>query len=169
MPTFRLSRANYGNETNICFLNSALQFLASIPVINEFLRKKTFNTCDSRVYSLCSEISRLFGFAGSRQIQSAGELRTTIGSMSGLGRFKDGTQEDASDFLHMLLIRIEQEVGCAGPHPQSGHRDNCVVSLIQGRETFENKFVNSDDGSCPMCGAGSNEDGDEGSDESGDP
>ena len=111
MPTFRLSRANYGNETNICFLNSALQFLASIPVINEFFRKKTFNACDSRVYSLCSEISRLFGFAGSRQIQSAGALRTSIGSMSGLGRFKDGTQEDASDFLHMLLTRIEQEVG----------------------------------------------------------
>ena len=51
-------------------------------------------------------------------------LRITLGSMSGLGRFKTGDQEDAADFLHMLLMRAEQEVGCAGPHPQSGHRQS---------------------------------------------
>ena len=65
---------------------------------------------------------------------------------------KEGKQQDATDFIHILLTRIELEIGCAGAHPMSGHRQNCVVSLIQGRETFENKFVNSEDGSCPMCG-----------------
>ena len=106
MPTFRLSHAGYGNEENICFINSILQFLACIPVIKVYFDNKTYKTCNSRVYPLCNEISRLFGFTGSRQIQSAGALRSTLGSMAGMSRFKDGTQEDASDFLHMLLTRI---------------------------------------------------------------
>ena len=103
MPTFRLSHAGYGNEVNICFVNSVLQFLACIPVIKVFFKNKTYKTCDSRFYPLCSEISRLFGFAGSRQIQSAGTLRETLGSMPRLSRFKDGKQQDAIDFIHILL------------------------------------------------------------------
>ena len=113
MPTFRLSHAGYGNEVNICFVNSILQFLACIPVIKAFFGDKIYKTCDSRNYPLCSEISGLFGFSGSRQIQSAGVLRTTLGSMPGLSRFKDGKQQDAIDFFHMLLTKIESEVGCA--------------------------------------------------------
>ena len=103
MPTFRLSHAGYGNEQNICFVNSAIQFLACIPVIKVFFKNKTYKSCDSRMYPLCSEISRLFGFTGSRQIQSAGVLRTTLGSMAGLSRFKDGKQQDATDFILFSL------------------------------------------------------------------
>ena len=125
MPTFRLSHAGYGNEQNICFVNSVIQFLACIPLIKVYFENKTYRTCDSRIYPLCSEISRLFGFTGSRQIQSAGSLRTTIGSMPGHAIFKDGTQEDAIHFMGVLLTKIEQEVGCAGANPQSHSGLNC--------------------------------------------
>ena len=126
MPTFRLSNANYGNEQNICFVNSILQLMACIPVIKEFFENKTYKTCDSRMYQLCSEISRLFGFTGSRQIQSAGALRTTLGSMPGQAFVKDGKQQDAVMFMNTLLTKIEQEVGCAGHHPQSGLTETIV-------------------------------------------
>ena len=38
MPTFRLSRrqADYWNERNICYINAALQLMASISVLKEF-------------------------------------------------------------------------------------------------------------------------------------
>ena len=85
-----------------------------------------------------------------------GALRQIIGSKNNQEHFNDKSQQDAVDFMQVLLSNIEAEVGCqtgeAGARAASDHRDNCVVSLIQGVERFQNMFQHSNDGSCPMCG-----------------
>ena len=86
-------------------------------------------------------------------ITSAGELREMIGSMAGFERFSTvhslGTQECAKDFLSVLVSKLENEVKCRGS--RFGHSNNCVVPMFEGREQLVYKFVNSDDGSCPVC------------------
>ena len=87
-------------------------------------------------------------------IDSAGELREMIGSMAGYERFSAvhpslGTQECAKDFLSVLVSKLENEVKCRGS--RFGHSDNCLVPMFEGREQLLYKFVNSDDGSCPVC------------------
>ena len=108
------------------------------------------------MYRICSEIRAIFGVSGARHITSAGALRHIIGSKNNQEHFNDKSQQDAVDFMQVLLSNIEAEVGCqtgeAGARAAGDHRDNCVVSLIQGVERFQNMFKNSSDGSCPMCG-----------------
>ena len=73
--------------------------------------------------------------------------------MRGFERFSTkpefGDQQDAEDFLQVLVSKLESEVKCIGS--KFGHTDNCLVPMFEGREQLVYKFVNSDDGSCPMC------------------
>ena len=74
MPSFRLSRNSYfSSEVNICFINSVLQLMHSLPLIRDYFFNQTFMSNVLRSYQLCSEVSRIFGFAGKRQITSAAQ------------------------------------------------------------------------------------------------
>ena len=66
----------------------------------------------------------------------------------------DSSQQDAVDFLVNLINEIEKELGCINVSVSSHlrHKMNCFVALLQGRECFTHKFINSVDGSCPYCG-----------------
>ena len=160
MPTFRLSHVRFGTEVNICFVNAVIQLLHCLPVIKNYFLNQVFQhgqpmQLPAGLYWICSEIRAIFQFSGARQITSAGALRQTIGSKTNQKHFNDQSQQDAVDFMQVLLSNIESEVGCqageAGAHAAAGdHRNNCVVSLIQGVETFQNKFRDSIDGSCPI-------------------
>ena len=162
MPTFRLSHARFGTEVNICFVNSVIQLLHCLPVIKNYFLNQVFQhgqpmQLPAGMYRICSEIKAIFGFSGVRQITSAGALRQIIGSKRNQEHFNDQSQQDAVDFMQVLLSNIESEVGCqageAGARVDGDHRNNCVVSLIQGVERYQYNFRNSVDGSCPMCGA----------------
>ena len=137
MLTFRLSRNSYfSSEINICFVNSVLQLMHSLPLIKDYFLNQTFKSNISRSYQLCSEVQRIFGFAGKRQIISAGALRTIFGTTPGQSKFNDGSQQDAVDFMNEFLDKLEKEIGCEASGTRSGfvddHRDNCIVSLVQG-------------------------------------
>ena len=155
MPSFRLSNSGFGFERNICFVNSILQVMAAVPCIRDYFVKRSFKNGFQHEFPLCSEIVRIFEMAGSRMITSAGVLREIIGSMRGCEIFStrpglgEGNQQDSKDFFHVLVSKLEMEVKCRGS--KLGHSQNCLVPLFEGREQFEYKFVNSDDGRCPVC------------------
>ena len=73
--------------------------------------------------------------------------------MRGFERFSTkpefGDQQDAEDFLQVLVSKLESEVKCIGS--KFGHTDNCLVPMFEGREQLVYKLVNSEDGSCPIC------------------
>ena len=153
MPSFRLNNSGFGFERNVCFVNSVLQFMAAVPIIRNYFLQRSFKFGLHQDYPLCSEIVRIFEMAGSRMITSAGVLRDMIGALEGLERFSTkpafGNQQDASDFLNVLVSKIEAEVKCRGF--EFGHSGNCMVPWFEGKEQIEFKFLNSDNGSCPIC------------------
>ena len=154
MSSFRLNNSGFGNQRNICYVNSVLQLMAAVPIIRDYFVLRSFKQGHNRDYPLCSEIVRIFEMAGSRMITSAGELREKIGAMAGYERFSTvypslGSQECAKDFLSVLVSKLENEVKCRGS--RFGHSDNCLVPMFEGREQLLYKFVNSEDGSCPVC------------------
>ena len=144
-----LTNSHSDAETNICFVNSSIQLLCSIPFIREFFQLEMYSISPQRSYKLCSEMKRLFCRKGS---SSAAILRMLIGSKRGLFRFMDYSQQDAVDFLLNLINEIEKELGCYNVPAQYGHKINCFVSLIQGIELYQNKFMDTADGSCFYCG-----------------
>ena len=153
MPSFRLNNSGFGFERNVCFVNSVLQFMAAVPIIRDYFLQRSFKNGLHRDYPLSSEIVRIFEMAGSRMVTSAGVLRDIIGNMRGFERFSTkpefGNQQDASDFLNVLVSKLEAEVNCRGF--EFGHSGNCMVSWFEGKEQLEFKFLNSDNGSCPIC------------------
>ena len=149
MPTFRLSHARFGSEVNICFVNACLQLLHCLPAIRAYFLDQVFQwgqpmQLPTGMYQICSEIRAIFTFSGARQITSAGALRQIIGSKNNQEHFNDKSQQDAVDFMQVLLSNIETEIGCqigdAGARAASDHRFNCVVSLIQARELRDFKI-----------------------------
>ena len=85
-----LSNINYGIERNICFVNSTIQLLYSIPLIREFFQYEMYSTVSHKTYRLCTEITKLFT---RNKIQSTATLRILLGSKQELYRFLDGTQQ----------------------------------------------------------------------------
>ena len=149
MPTLPLSNCNYGLEQNICFVNSTIQLLCSIPMVREYFQYQIYSTDPYRTYNISSEINQLFTRTG---IASSARLRMLIGRKRGLQRFMDGSQQDAVDFLHILINELEKEIGCFSSHGQKNHKVNCFVSFIQGIEVFKHRFVKSKNGACSYCG-----------------
>ena len=152
MLSFKLSNMRNREERYICFINSVLQFLAAIPVIRKFFVTKTYQQSTATSYGICSEISRIFNMAGSQTATSAGALRQDIGSLPGNEWVKDGQQQDATDFLRALIKALDEEMGCEDFRNSVNHVPSCVIRRIDGKETHENRFTNSEDGACDICG-----------------
>ena len=89
-------------------------------MIKDFFLNQTFRSNVSRSYQLCSEVVRIFGFAGKRQITSAGALRTILGSRPGQGEINDQSQQDAVFYMNVFLNNLEEEIGCEAAGARSG-------------------------------------------------
>ena len=152
MLSFKLSNMRNKEERYICFINCVLQFLAAIPVIRKFFRNKTYQQPAATNYRICSEISRIFNMAGTDIVTSAAALREDIGSLHGNGFVKDGEHQDACDFLQALIKAIDEEIGCEETRDSVNHIPICVLRRLEGKELFENRFTNSEDGGCSTCG-----------------
>ena len=139
MPTFRLSHVRFGTEVNICFVNAVIQLLHCLPLIKNYFLNQVFQhgqpmQLPAGMYRICSEIRAIFRVSGARQITSAGALRQIIGSKRNQEHFDDQSQQDAVDFMQVLLSNIETEVGCRageeGDRAGGNHRDNAIVILL---------------------------------------
>ena len=109
MSSFRLTRNSYfSSERNICYINSVLQLLHCLPIIKNYFLNQMFRSNDLSSYQLCSEVLRIFGFAGKRPIASAAALRTLLGSRPGQEEINDQSQQDAVFFMNVFLNNLER-------------------------------------------------------------
>ena len=133
--------SNFGSplERNICYINSSLQLLHSIPMIRNLLKKKAYSATPETLTPLCDEISRIFNYEG--DVTSAGTLRQLLGAKEGLAYVMGGEQEDAALFLRKLLDQILNEVD-----PDVGLEELITISIKH------QTFFNTPDGSCISCG-----------------
>ena len=85
------------SEKNLCYVNTELQLLYSIPDVNQFFTSKKYRESYEQRLPVCDEISRIFGTGG--QIQaSAAELRRLVGVFHGRSDICNGIQQDIEEF-----------------------------------------------------------------------
>ena len=136
---------NSGEEStkNLCFVNTSLQMLYSLPEVRSFFVNQHYkvNQDQSANFKICNEVSRIFKSAGQYSI-SASTLRLLIGCESQNEEICNGSQQDITLFLRLLLQQVEKELSdMHGPH-------GLFINRFWGREHVIKKFVNSSDGTC---------------------
>ena len=99
------------SEKNLCFVNSALQLLSSVPRINMLFKAREYRLPHEhkRVMKICDEVARLFSSGGHFAVSSA-ELRRLVADKSGRTYLKDGSQQDLVEFLISLLQLVDEEI-----------------------------------------------------------
>ena len=70
------------SERNLCYINTELQLLYSIPEVNEFFVSKQYRKSCTQKLPICDEISRIFGTRGQFPT-SAAELRRLVETLHG--------------------------------------------------------------------------------------
>ena len=146
MENLRLiNNSGIQQEKNICFVNSSLQLLHSLPEVRNFLSNEEYKINEHINSPICNEMSSIFKTAG-KFIASAATLRYLVGERSGNADIKNGTQQDMTHFLRLLLHQIEIELSqCPG-------EASLFINKFWGVEFFYKKFGNSTDGKCAKCG-----------------
>ena len=84
MAPFKLkNNTGVRSERNLCFVNSALQLLSSIPKFRDLFKSKTYrlNCIKNEKLPISDELSRLFNFPGNSST-SAAALRSLIAKSS---------------------------------------------------------------------------------------
>ena len=79
------------SEKNLCYINTELQLLYSIPEVTEFFVSKKYRETCTQKLPICDEISRIFGTRGQFPT-SAAELRRLVGTLHGRRDICDGAQ-----------------------------------------------------------------------------
>ena len=101
---------------------------------------------DKKEFPICDEIGRLFR-TDPDKVQSAKKLRRLIGEEPGCSLYNDGSQQDASGFLMVLLDLISKEI------KKVTNQNSSYMERLNSKQKISRKFISSEDGSCPNCGA----------------
>ena len=132
---------------NLCFVNTSLQMLYSLPEVRSFFVNQHYkvNQDQSANFKICNEVSRIFKSAGHFSI-SAATLRLLVGCESQNEEICNGSQQDITLFIRLLLQEIEKELTeLDGPNA-------LFINKFWGSEHVIRKFVNTSDGTCSRCG-----------------
>ena len=130
------------SEKNLCYVNTELQLLYSIPDVNQFFTSKKYRESYEQRLPVCDEISRIFGTGG--QIQaSAAELRRLVGVFHGRSDICNGIQQDIVEFHTLLLRSIEVEL------ERVGYQQLSFLIKFRGKEKTTKAFLHTRDGCCP--------------------
>ena len=129
------------SERNLCYINTELQLLYSIPEIKEFFVSKKYRDSFKHKLPICDEISRIFG-TGGQFLTSAAELRRLVGTCHGRRDICDGVQQDLLEFHTLLITSIEEEVS------RVGYRALSFLIKFRGKERTRRVFLHTRDGCC---------------------
>ena len=100
------------SERNVCFVNSSLQLINSIPAVRRYFVDKQFrsDTKEAHQFPISDQISELFR-ASPDIVSSAGEVRELVaGSCNEYGYLNKGDHQDLTAFLLILLDLIDKEM-----------------------------------------------------------
>ena len=129
------------SEKNLCFVNSTLQLLHSIPDVREFFKTKEYRKDHAEHLLVCDEISRIFQTEGLCRT-SAAELRRLTGQHYGREDICDGIQQDMEEFTRLLLDQIEDELSAVS------YMSSRIMNKFWGKEKNRRLFMNAPNGTC---------------------
>ena len=136
-----VNNTGFNSERNLCFVNTELQLLYSIPDVKSFFVSKKYREGYPERLPICDELSRIFKTEGEFQTTAA-EVRRLIGIWYEREDMCDGVQQDLEEFHSLLLGVIETElVKVGGVHSRFGDK-------FRGKEQTRRKFLNTTDGCC---------------------
>ena len=136
-----VNNTGFRSERNLCYVNTELQLLYSIPDAKEFFASKKYRENYQEKLPICDEIARMFKAQGQFQT-SAAELRQLVGRLYNREDICDGEQQDLEEFHTLLLRGIENEVAKVGAQQAR------FISKFRGREANEKAFLYTRDGCC---------------------
>ena len=141
-----VNNTNLVSEKNLCFVNTALQLLNCVPRMNTFFKMREYRLPNEQTKQMrvSEEVTRLFNTAGNFT-SSAAELRRLVATKSGRHYLKDGSQQDAIEFLVTLLQEVENEISLLNWEAKT------VIQEFWGIEKVEKKFLSNADGICRKC------------------
>ena len=83
MTTLKLvNNTGLSSERNLCYINTELQLLYSIPEIKEFFVSKKYRDNCTQKLPICDEMSRIFGTGGQFLTSAAGRITKTGWNLS---------------------------------------------------------------------------------------
>ena len=148
MSVLKLINNSWDESTrNLCFVNTSLQMLYSLPEVRSFFVNQHYkiNRDQPTNFKICNEVSRIFKSAGQFSI-SAATLRLLVGCESQNEEICNGSQQDITLFIRLLLQQIEKELTeLDGPNA-------LFMNKFWGREHIIKKFINNSEGTCRRCG-----------------
>ena len=137
-----INNSGLKEEKNLCFVNTSLQLLYSIPEIRDSFNDKAYKTDLTARLPISDEISRIFKTKG-RCKTSAAELRRLTGQYHRRVDICNGSQQDMLEFTTLLLESLEQE------HQSLNENNSKFVNKFTGRELNMKFFISTRDGACP--------------------
>ena len=129
------------SERNLCYVNTELQLLYSIPDVKEFFSSNKYRENYPEKLPICDELARMFRTHG-KFPTTAAVLRQLVGRLHNREDICDGEQQDLEEF-HTLLLR-----GIANEVAKVGAQQARFISKFRGREANEKAFLHTRDGCC---------------------
>ena len=129
------------SERNLCYVNTELQLLFSIPDVKDFFASKKYRENYPEKLPICDELSRILKTQGQFQTTAA-ELRRLVGSLYNREDICDGEQQDLEEFHTLLLSGMENEL------VKVGAKQARFMSKFRGREENKKTFLYTKDGHC---------------------
>jgi ubiquitin C-terminal hydrolase len=134
------------SERNLCFVNTAIQLLHSIPSVKQFFKDKEYLPLGEETkMPICDDLSRLF--RNKTQTVSTAVLRSLVGQASGKHYLWDGSQQDTAEFFTILLQQVDEEILVTNLNAK------LFIERFWGSEKTERRFLNNIGGKCPVCKA----------------
>ena len=96
------------SERNLCFVNSIVQVLDNIPEFKEYFTSRRYKLNFKGELPISDELSRLLSFKANIST-SAATLRRLVSRASKKPNLADGSQQDACEFLDILLQELRNE------------------------------------------------------------
>ena len=105
-----LKRHPIVSERNVCFVNSSLQLINSVPDVRRYFVEDKFRTDESQQFPICDKISEIFR-ASTDTVSSAGKVRELVASSClEYGYLNKGDHQDLTAFLLIMLDLIDKEM-----------------------------------------------------------
>ena len=133
------------SERNLCFVNSIVQVLDNIPEFKEYFTSRHYKLNFKGELPISDELSRLLSFKANIST-SAATLRRLVSRASKKPNLADGSQQDACEFLDILLQELRNEF------QKNGIAGDEILEKFWGCEEQSKKFLDTYDGFCDKCG-----------------
>ena len=130
----------------MCFVNTALQLLNSIPDFKSFFASRGYRQHFSGKLPISDELCRIFQTDGGF-VTPAAVLRQLVGVSSQKHYLYDGSQQDTQEFHLTLLDALQSELTDIHFNLEALR----LIERFKGKECRTKKFLSTKEGFCKDC------------------